>query len=95
MDKNYLTDSIIPLEREKWQGTERLIIRDPMPTDIGDWHRLLSDPKTMYYLPDIMTRSLDESRQNLETAVAETQNLDRTKYFFAIEKGERTRLLAL
>jgi ribosomal-protein-alanine N-acetyltransferase len=65
--------------------TERLVIRDPLPTDINDWHRLLSDPKTMYYLLDIMTRSLDESQQNLEAAVNDVQNPDRIKYFFAIE----------
>jgi len=65
--------------------TNRLIIRDPLPTDINDWHRLLSDPKTMYYLPDIKTRSLDESRDNLETAINESKNPDRKKYFFAIE----------
>ena len=68
--------------------TERLIIRDPLPTDINDWHRLLSDPKTMYYLPDMITRSFEESRVNLETAINESQNIKRTKYFFAIEHGE-------
>ena len=67
--------------------TERLIIRDPLPTDIDGWHRLLSDSKTMYYLPDIMTRSLNESRQDLDTALDEARNPDRTKYFFAIEHG--------
>jgi ribosomal-protein-alanine N-acetyltransferase len=65
--------------------TERLIIRDPLSSDIDGWHRLLSDSGTMYYLPDIITRSLDESRQNLEAAVADVQNPDRTKYFLAIE----------
>lgn len=65
--------------------TNRLIIRDPLPLDIDDWHRLLSDPKTMYYLQDIMTNSLEESRKNLETAIAETQSPNRTKYFLAIE----------
>jgi len=64
--------------------TERLIIRDPLPTDIDDWHRLLSDPKTMYYLPDIMTRTLDESRKNLDVAIDESHNPSRTKYFFAM-----------
>jgi ribosomal-protein-alanine N-acetyltransferase len=68
--------------------TQRLIIRDPLPSDIDGWHRLLSDPKTMYYLQDIMTHSLDESRQNLEAAVDDVSNPDRTKYFFAIEGRE-------
>jgi ribosomal-protein-alanine N-acetyltransferase len=67
--------------------TERLIIRDPLPNDIGGWHCLMSDPKTMYYLPDIMTHSPDESLQNLETAIDEAQSSNRTKYFFAIEHG--------
>lgn len=65
--------------------TERLIIRDPKTADLDDWHRLMSDKKTMYYLQDIMTHSLEESRQNLETAVTEAQKPDRTKYFLAIE----------
>lgn len=68
--------------------TERLIIRDPQPTDIDGWHRLMSDPKTMYYLQDIMTHSLEESRQNLENAVAQSQSADRSQYFFAIEEKE-------
>jgi len=68
--------------------TKRLIIRDPLPTDIDDWHSLLSDPMTMYYLPDIMTHSLDESRRNLDIALNEARNPNRTKYFFAIEKKE-------
>jgi len=68
--------------------TKRLIIRDPLQTDINHWHRLMSDSKAMYYLPDIMTHSLAESRQNLETAIAESYNPDRTKYFLAIEHKE-------
>ena len=62
--------------------TEQLVIRDPLPTDINDWHRLLTEPKTMYYLPDIKKRSLDESRKNLNVAINESQNrykADRTK----------------
>ena len=68
--------------------SKRLIIRDPLPTDIEDWHRLISDPKTMYYLPDILTCSLDESRNNLEAAINESLSLNRKKYFFTIEHIE-------
>ena len=67
--------------------TERLIIRDPLVTDIDGWHQLLSDAKTMYYLDDIMTSTLEESRKNLEVAITESQNPNRTKYFFAVEHG--------
>ena len=68
--------------------TERLIVRDPLPSDIDGWHRLLSDPKTMYYLPDIMTHTLNESKQNLDDAIADAGNPDRTKYFLAVEERE-------
>jgi len=68
--------------------TKRLIIRDPKPTDINGWHRLMSDPKTMYYLQDIMTRTKEESLLNLETAITEANSPNRTKYFFTIEHSE-------
>ena len=68
--------------------TERLVIRDPLLTDFTDWHRLISDPESMYYLPDILTQSPDESRENLESAVDESANPNRTKYFFVIEHSE-------
>ena len=68
--------------------TKRLIIRDPLSNDIDDWHRLLSDSKTMYYLPEIITCSLDESRRNLDVALEEAQHPNRIKYFFAIEHNE-------
>ena len=66
-------------------ATERLVIRDPIPTDAADWHELMSDPKTMYYLPDIKTHSFEESRQNLEIAITDARCPDRTKYFLVIE----------
>ena len=64
--------------------TDRLTIREPVPSDIDDWHRLLSDSDTMYFLPDIMTNTLDESRQNLDIAISESKNPNRTKYFLTI-----------
>jgi len=68
--------------------TERLVIRDLLPADLGDLHRLLSDTETMYYLQDIVTHSREESKQNLDVAIAESQSEDRTKYFFSIVDKE-------
>ena len=68
--------------------TERLIVRDPLLTDIDGWHRLLSDSETMYYLQDILTHSLEESEQNLNIAIGESQNQNREKYFFTVESKE-------
>ena len=64
--------------------TEGLIIRDHIEEDINSLHRLLSDEKAMYYLQDIKTNTLDESKQNLYEAIKECQLENRTKYFFAI-----------
>jgi len=65
--------------------TTRLTIRDPKPSDLTGWHSLLSDPKTMYYLQDIMTYTIEESQKNLETAITEAKSPNRKKYFFTIE----------
>jgi len=42
----------------------------------------------MYYLQDIMTRSFEESRKNLEVAINEARSAARTKYFLTIEQKE-------
>ena len=49
--------------------TDRLFIRDYKSTDLDDLHKLLSDKQTMYFLDDIATNTLEESAQNLETAL--------------------------
>ena len=68
--------------------TERLIIRDPEWDDFPDYHRLMSDPNTMYYINDMLAHSEDESRKNLSEAIAETAGRDRKKYFFSILRCE-------
>lgn len=65
--------------------TERLILRDHIPDDLEAMHTLLSDPAAMFYLPEIRTKTLEETRANLETAVNEARQERRVKYFFAIE----------
>jgi ribosomal-protein-alanine N-acetyltransferase len=71
--------------------TGRLVIRDHLPEDFECMHRLLSDAAAMYYLDDIRTRTPDETRQNLETALSENTRPDREKYFFAILERETGR----
>ncbi|NOU93117.1 GNAT family N-acetyltransferase [Paenibacillus sp. LMG 31456] len=65
--------------------TERTIIRDHNLDDLPTHHSLFSDKKVMYYLQDIATHSLDESKNNLLSAITEIQKLDRKYYFFRIE----------
>lgn len=68
--------------------TSRLVIRDHIEDDIESLHKLLSDEETMYYLQEIRTKTLDESKQNLYEAIKESKLENRTKYFFAITMKE-------
>lgn len=64
--------------------TERLLIRDYCLNDLEPHHRLISDDVTMYYLQDIKTVTIEESLANLQEAINENTNPNRTKYFFCI-----------
>jgi ribosomal-protein-alanine N-acetyltransferase len=68
--------------------TKRLIIRNPKAEDLPDWHRLMSDAQNMRYLQDIMTRSEQETREVLESAIYDIANLDRRKYFLTVEERD-------
>jgi len=66
--------------------TSRLLLRDHRMEDLNTHHRLLSDPKVMYYLPDLMTTSLDSSRKNLTESMEQIGRPDRWKVFLRIEE---------
>lgn len=71
--------------------TDRLIIRDHIEEDLLPLHSLISDEKAMFYIPDIKTRNLDESKENLRVSMTEAKLKNREKYFLAItlkETGE-------
>lgn len=68
--------------------TERLVVRDHIEQDINGLHSILSNEKAMYYLPDIKTSTLDESKQNLYESIKEAHLENRNKYFFAIVKKD-------
>jgi ribosomal-protein-alanine N-acetyltransferase len=65
--------------------TERLIIRDHVLEDLTEHHELLSDEKSMRYLPDIQTKNLNGSKENLLKSIEESDSKDRKLYFFRIE----------
>lgn len=65
--------------------TARLLIRDHMPEDLPSHHDLLSNKKVMWFLQDIMTHSIEESRSNLKKAIDQIDLKDRKLYFLRIE----------
>ena len=64
--------------------TDRLIIRDHTEDDIVDLHKVLSDSNVMYYLQDLKTNNIEESKSNLRVSINESKSDSREKYFFAI-----------
>ena len=50
--------------------TDRLILRDEIETDLNDMHRLWSDKKTMYYLDDILSNTINDTAENLKIGMA-------------------------
>lgn len=68
--------------------TERLILRDHQIEDCMTHHELLSDAESMYYMQDIMTHSMDESRKNLMISITENYNPDRTMYFLRAQRKD-------
>lgn len=65
--------------------TPRLRIRDHVISDLPTHHELLSDPKTMWYLPDILTHSLKKSRENLQQSIDQIGLPERKLYFLRME----------
>lgn len=69
--------------------TDRLIIRDHTMEDLNSHHALLSDEKCMYYIQDIRTSTLEESKENLRCAIDDIDNPNRTFYFLRIENKRK------
>ena len=65
--------------------TERLRLREYREGDLADHHRLLSDPEVMFYLQDLQTFSLAESKRNLGQAMAAVGETPRVEVFLVIE----------
>ena len=51
--------------------TPRFILRDYVPSDEEVYFHLKSDPKTMYYLPDIRLFTREEARQDFGAVLAD------------------------
>ena len=68
--------------------TERTIIRDHCYEDLLPHHALFSDKTAMYYLQDIATSTIEESKRNLQNAINEIDQPNRKFYFLRIEEKD-------
>lgn len=76
-----------------WMETERMILRDHRWEDLPSHHEMFSDPEVMYYLPDIMTHSMEESEKDLRTAIDAIGRAGRREYFLRLEEKETGELI--
>jgi ribosomal-protein-alanine N-acetyltransferase len=68
-----------------WLESERLILRDHVEADFESHHELISNEKNMYYMPEVLTHSLKESRENFNVTLNASKEEKRSKYFLRIE----------
>lgn len=68
--------------------TKRLIIRDHTIEDLHSHHLIFSDERVMYYLQDIKTKTLADSKSNLLSSIEEIGLESRKKYFLKIESKD-------
>lgn len=66
--------------------TDRLVLREHKLEDLEGLHALLSNAENTYFIQDLRTNTLDESRLNLFEAMKESHLDHRTKVFLAIEE---------
>ena len=65
--------------------TPRLILRDYLPSDEEEYYQLKSNPKTMYYLQDIMLHSPEEAHVDFANVLQDMAKPDRKFYFLRVE----------
>jgi ribosomal-protein-alanine N-acetyltransferase len=73
--------------------TERLLIRDYIIEDLESHHELLSDEIVMYYLQDIKTENIDESKENLLNLINDQKLEERKYYCFRIENRSTSKFI--
>ena len=73
--------------------TPRLLIREHSIEDLAPLHALMSDATAMYYLPDILTQTKEESRMDLESSIEAIGKPDRREYFLRMEDKETGELI--
>lgn len=65
--------------------TERLTLRDYLPSDLDAYYRLKSDDQTMYYLQDLKLTSPEEAKADLNEVLHDIASPDRKQYFLHME----------
>jgi ribosomal-protein-alanine N-acetyltransferase len=69
--------------------TKRLILRPYEEKDLPEYHRLMSDKANLYYLNDITTDTLEESRKSLKEAVELNNGGKVRRFCIALKESDK------
>jgi [ribosomal protein S5]-alanine N-acetyltransferase len=70
--------------------SERLVIRDHIIEDILEYHELISDKNNMFFIQDLMSHSIEETKNILQKIIDDSNNYDRKKYFWGVFLKDKT-----
>ena len=73
--------------------TERLILRAYNESDLPEYHKLLSNKQNMYYLDDITTNSLEESKESLINTIEANNSGKARRYCITLKELDDNKLI--
>ena len=73
--------------------TERLIIRQYEESDLPEYHKMMSNRQNMYYLDDIVTNTLEESRESLKNAIEVNKNNQARRFCITLKEEKNNKLI--
>jgi ribosomal-protein-alanine N-acetyltransferase len=65
--------------------TDRLIIRDYIINDFENYHKILSDDNVMYYLQDIKSKSVEETKEYFNKVINDQESNNRKFFHLIVE----------
>jgi len=73
--------------------TPRLLLREHVPEDLDDYHRILTDPEVMHWLEGLRSSGRDATRARLLADIEEQGDFAQTHWFFRIGDGSTGRYI--
>ncbi|MCL2773188.1 MAG: GNAT family N-acetyltransferase [Oscillospiraceae bacterium] len=69
--------------------TKRLFVRSYEEKDLPEYHRLMSDKENMYYMDDLITNNLEESRESLNHCIAFNKSGNGLRFVVALKENDK------
>ena len=67
--------------------SDSLIIRYCKESDLADFHKMMSDKDNMYYLPELITNSIEESQKSLTSSIKANEKGDCHRFCIILKEN--------